>query len=77
MNDPCVMDVFGTEEEIYKSVNRVISNINLKFERAEEKIMQQLSNNKSLSPGSREYDIALEELIRKTMGDPQSGTIPQ
>jgi hypothetical protein len=50
MNDPCVIDVFGTEEEIYKAVNRVISNINLKFERAEEKIMQQLSNNKSLSP---------------------------
>lgn len=77
MNDPCVMDVFGTEEDIYKGVNRVVSNINLKFERAEEKIMQQLSNNKSLSPGSREYDIALEELIRKTMGEPQSGTIPQ
>lgn len=77
MNDPCVMDVFGTEEDIYKVVNRVISNINIKFERAEEKIMQQLSNNKSLSPGSREYDIALEELIRKTMGDPQGGNIPQ
>ncbi|MBN1906589.1 MAG: DUF507 family protein [Deltaproteobacteria bacterium] len=77
MNDPCVIDVFGTEEEIYKAVNRVVSNINLKFERAEEKIMQQLSNNKSISPGSRDYDIAFEELFHKTMGDPQGGSIPQ
>ncbi|NLA75167.1 MAG: DUF507 family protein [Deltaproteobacteria bacterium] len=77
MKDPCVVDVFGTEEDIYKTVNRVISSMNLKFERAEEKIMQQLSNSKSLIPGSREFDIALEEAFRKSMGDPKSGSIPQ
>jgi hypothetical protein len=30
-----------------------------------------LSRSKSLTPGSRDYDIALEQLFRKRMGDPQ------
>ena len=77
LNDPCVIDVFGTDVDIYKAVNKVISNINLKFEMAEQKIIKQLANNKSLTPGSRDYDIALEELFRKAMGDPQGGNIPQ
>ncbi|MBW1916117.1 MAG: DUF507 family protein [Deltaproteobacteria bacterium] len=72
IDDPNVIDIFGTDLDIYKAVNNVITNINLKFERAEEKIMQQISRNKSLSPGSREYDIALDQLFRKAMGDPQS-----
>ena len=72
IDDPSVIDIFGTDLDIYKAVNNVITNINLKFERAEEKIIQQLSRNKSLSPGSREYDIALDELFHKAMGDPQS-----
>ncbi|MBW2609375.1 MAG: DUF507 family protein [Deltaproteobacteria bacterium] len=72
IDDPSVIDIFGTDLDIYKTVNNVITNINLKFERAEEKIIQQLSRNKSLSPGSREYDIALDQLFRKAMGDPQS-----
>jgi hypothetical protein len=71
INDPSVIDVYGTDKEIYQVVNRVITNINLKFERAEAKILQQLSHNKSLVPGSRDYDIALDQLFRKTMGDPQ------
>lgn len=71
INDPSVIDVYGTDQDIYQVVNRVITNINLKFERAEEKILQQLSHNKSLIPGSRDYDIALDQLFRKTMGDPQ------
>ena len=77
LNDPCVIDVFGTDVDIYKAVNKVVSNINLKFEKAEEKILQQLANNKSITPGSRDYDIALEQMFRKAMGDPQGGNSPQ
>lgn len=71
INDPSVIDVYGTDKEIYQLVNKVITNINLKFEKTEEKILQQLSRNRSLIPGSRDYDIALDQLFRKTMGDPQ------
>ncbi len=73
INDPSIIDIYGTDADIYKVVNSVITNINLKFERAEERMLQQLSNNKSLTPGSRDYDIALDQLFRKVMGDPQSG----
>jgi len=76
LNDPNIIDVYGTDVDIYKSVNKVVSNINMKFERAEEKILKQLANNKSLTPGSRDYDIALDQLVRKTMGDPQSDNKP-
>ena len=72
IDDPSVIDVFGTDEEIYKTVNKVISSTNQKFNRAEEKILEQLSHNKSLVPGSRDYDIALDQLFRKIMGDPQA-----
>lgn len=77
LNDPSVIDVYGTDVEIYKAVNKVVSNLNLKFEQAEEKIIKQLSNNKSITPGSRQYDIAFEELFRKIMGDSQAETNPQ
>lgn len=71
LNDPAVIDVYGTDVEIYQSVNRVISRINQSFERAEEEINRQLARNQSLAPGSREYDIALDQLFRKKLGDPQ------
>lgn len=77
LNDPNIIDVYGTDVDIYKAVNKVVSNITIKFEQAEEKIMKQLANNKSLTPGSREYDIALDELVRKTMGDPHADSKPQ
>ena len=51
-------------------MNDVITRINLKFERAEEEITRQLSRSKAFSPGSREYDIALDQAFRKKMGDP-------
>jgi hypothetical protein len=70
LNDPSVAEVYGTDLDIYKVVNDVITKINLKFERAEEEITQQLSRSKSLSPGSREYDIALDQAFRKKMGEP-------
>jgi hypothetical protein len=77
INDPCVIDVYGTDTEIYQAVNKEISSINLKFERDEKKIMDQLSHNKSLLPGSRDYDIELEKLFRKAMGEPMEGTVPR
>jgi hypothetical protein len=76
LNDPNIIDVYGTDVDIYKVVNKVVLNINMKFERAEEKILKQLANNKSLTPGSREYDIALDQLVRKTMGDPRAENNP-
>lgn len=77
LNDPNIIDVYGTDVEIYKVVNKVVSNLNLKFEQAEEKIMKQLASNKSIAPGSRQYDIAFDELFRKTMGDSQADNNPR
>ena len=74
LNDPSVIDIYGTDKEVYNIVNRVVTNINLKFERTEERILQKLSHNKSLIPGSRDYDIALDQLVRETLGEPQSNT---
>jgi len=72
MNDPSVIEVYGTDEEIYKTVNDVITDINVKFQRDEKEIIEQLSHNKSLTRGSRDYEIALDQLFRKKMGDPQT-----
>lgn len=72
LNDPSVVEVYGTDMEIYRLVNEVINKVNAKFERTEEEILQQLARNKSLPQGSREYDIALDQAFRKRMGDPQS-----
>ena len=72
IDDPSVIDVYGTDQDIYKIINNVITRINIKFDRSENEILQQLARNKSLTPGSREYEVALEELIRKKMGDPQT-----
>lgn len=71
INDPDVIEIYGTDLEIYRVVNEVFSQINIKFERAEEEVMAQLSRNRSLVPGSREYEIALDQLIRKKVGEPQ------
>lgn len=70
LNDASVIEVYGTDLEIYRLVQDVINKINVKFERAEEEILQQLSHNKSLTKGSREYDIALDQAFRKRMGEP-------
>jgi hypothetical protein len=71
LNDPSVIEVYGTDMEIYRLVNDVINKINVKFERTEEEILDQLARNKNLSQGSREYDIALDQAFRKKMGEPQ------
>ena len=71
INDPAVIEVYGTDLDIYQVINEVVTHINAKFERAEKEIIDQLSRNKALSPGSRDYDIALDQLFRKRMGEPQ------
>ena len=71
LHDPSVAEVYGTDLDIYRVVNDVINKINLKFERAEQEIVQQLAHSKSITQGSREYDIALEQALRKKMGEAQ------
>jgi hypothetical protein len=68
INDPNVIDIYGTDLDIYKLIDGIISQINERFERAEEEVFKQLSHNKSLIPGSRDYEIALEQLFNKKMG---------
>ena len=68
INDPNVIDVYGTDLEIYTLIDNVIRQINEKFERTEEEVVKQLSHNKSLIPGSRDYEIALEQLFYKKIG---------
>ena len=71
INDPAVIDVYGTDLDIYQVINDVVTRINTRFERTEKEIIDQLSRNKSVSPGSRDYDIVLDQLFRKKMGEPQ------
>jgi hypothetical protein len=70
INDPCVIELYGTDQEIYKVVNTTVNQINADFTRAEEEILQQLSK-QSIVQGSREYDIALEQLVYQKFGEPQ------
>lgn len=71
INDPDVIEIYGTDLEIYGLVNQVFSQISVKFDIAEQKVMAQLESDKSLVPGSREYEIALDQLVRKQLGEPQ------
>jgi len=68
INDPNVIDVYGTDLEIYTLIDRIITQINERFEQTEKEIVKQLSHNKSLIPGSRDYEIALEQLFYKKIG---------
>ena len=71
INDPSVIEIYGTDLEIYRVVNGVFSQASIQFERTEEEIAAQLVRDKSLVPGSREYEIELDLLTRKKMGEPQ------
>ncbi len=68
IDDPNVIEVYGTDLEIYTLIDNIIGQINERFERTEEEIIKQLSHNKSLVPGSRDYEIALEQLFNKKVG---------
>lgn len=70
LDDPHVIEVYGTDQDIYKAVNEVITKITLKFERDQEEVLAQIANNKSLVQGTREYEIALEQAMRKRLGEP-------
>jgi len=71
INDPEVIDIYGTDEDIYHAVNRVISQSRIHFEKVEKEITDQLARNKSLTPGSNEYRITMDRLLRERVGDPQ------
>lgn len=71
IDDPDVLEIYGTDLEIYEVVNKVMSQIKTRFERDEGEIITQLAHNKSLTPGTTEYEIALDQLIRKKIGEPQ------
>ena len=71
INSPAVIEVYGTDLEIYKKINEVISKIQIHFENTEQEVLAQVASNKSLIPGSRDYEIAVDQLLRKKVGDPQ------
>ena len=71
IEEPSIIEIFGTDEDIYHIINRVISQISLQFEKMEKDIVTQLGKTKSLKQGSVEYDIALYELLRKKVGIPE------
>jgi len=71
IDNPHVIEVYGTDLEIYQAVNRVFSEVNAKFERTEAEVTAQLERNKSLVPGSKEYEIALDQLMRERLGEPE------
>ena len=71
IDDPDVIEIYGTDQEIYKIINEVFSRINIKFDKAEEEVMAQIGRNKSLVPGTRDYEIALDQLMRQKLGQPQ------
>jgi len=74
IDDPNVIEIYGTDEEIYRIVNEIISQVNIKFERAEEEILAQLARNKSLKPGTRDYEFELDRLMRNKVGEPQKSS---
>jgi uncharacterized protein DUF507 len=71
IDDPDVIEIYGTDQEIYKIINEVFSRINIKFDKAEEDVIAQIGRNKSLVPGTRDYEIALDQMMRQKLGQPQ------
>lgn len=70
INDPDVIEIYGTDEEIYHAVDRVISQSRSQFEKVESEIIVQLGQNQSLTPGTAEYKIALDQALREKLGEP-------
>jgi hypothetical protein len=64
IDDPHVIEIYGTDLDIYRAINKVVSQISIQFERAKEEVVAQLTRNRSLVPGSREYEVALDKLLR-------------
>ncbi len=70
IDNPSVIEIYGEDREIYRVVNEVISKVNAKFERTEEDILAQLARNKSLRPGTRDYEIELNRMVQERLGGP-------
>ncbi len=71
IDHPDVIEIYGTDEQIYKTINSVLRQSYAEFEKIEKEIMEQLSHNKNLIPGSREYEIVLDQMLRKKLGEPK------
>ncbi|MCP4681392.1 MAG: DUF507 family protein [Desulfobacterales bacterium] len=71
IKDPDVIDIYGTDEEIYAAVKDVISQSKTRFEQAEQEIAARLARNQSLRPGTGEYEVAFDQLLREKVGEPQ------
>ena len=71
IDDPNVIEIYGTDEDVYHVINRVISQSHIHFDKVEEEIVAQLAHNRSMLPGSAEYQIARDQLLRERVGDPQ------
>lgn len=71
IDDPSVIEIYGTDEEVYHVINRVISQSHIHFDQVEEEIVAQLAQKKTMLPGSPEYQIALEQLLRERIGEPE------
>ena len=74
INDPSVIEIYGTDEEVYHVINRVISQSSIQFDEMEREIDAQLARNQKLVPGSAEYQVTKDEMFRKKVGDPKGET---
>ncbi len=73
INDPGVIEIYGTDEEIYHVINRVISRSSIKFDEMEREIEAQLARNQNLAPGSPAYQVAKDQLFQQKVGGPKDG----
>lgn len=71
INDPDVIEVYGTDEDIYRAIDRIFTQSRTQFEKVEKDILDQLAQKKTLTPGSAEYKIAMDQLLREKLGEPQ------
>ncbi len=71
IDHPDVEEIYGTDKDIYETINKVIKQSYFEFEKIEQEIINQLSQKKDLVPGSREYEIVLDQLLRKKFGEPK------
>jgi hypothetical protein len=72
INEPSVIEIYGTDEEAYHVINKVISQCSIQFDETEREIEKQLARNQKLVPGSAAYQVEKDEMFRKKMGDPKS-----
>lgn len=74
IHDPAVIEIYGTDEDIYHVINKVISRSSIQFDEMEREIDAQLARNQKLVPGSAAYQVAKDEMFRKKVGNPKSET---